>query len=459
MQGTTTVKKVSDFIAEHNLVAAGDLVILGVSGGPDSVALLHIMLTLAPSLGFRLHVAHLHHGLRAEADLDQQLVEDLCREWRVPLSVERLDVAALAAAQEMSVEEAGREARYRFLQDLRLDLKGDRIATAHHRGDQAETVLMHLIQGTGARGLQGILPLRDRIIRPLLDLSREEIMAYLCDNGLPYRIDSSNFDNNYLRNRIRWELLPLLERRFNPAIVQTLCRLAAVMREENRFWDEQIKQILPRVVTRDNAVLRADIEFLRELSPALRRRCLHDILHQAGSRRVTWNDVERVTDLMAGEGSSRRVPVSGDLWVKKSYAWLEIGPEEIKSPGFCYPLEVPGSVLVPEIGLKVTASLVTPPAPTTGEEYLFDWEQMKKPLYIRSRRPGDVFQPRGMNGHRKLKKYFIDQKIPRAERDRIGILAAEDEIYWVIGHRQAEAGRVNAKTKTLLKVQLSRLDK
>ena len=163
-----------------------------------------------------MHAAHLHHGLRAEADKDQKLVESICREWGSVVR-RRVDVARMAGEEKMSVEEAGREIRYRFLEDVRRDTGGHKIATAHHRGDQAETILLHLIQGTGASGLQGILPRRDRIIRPLLDLTKTEIVDYLEYHRLPYRIDSSNFDNNYLRNRIRWELLPLLEQRFNPA--------------------------------------------------------------------------------------------------------------------------------------------------------------------------------------------------------------------------------------------------
>ena len=217
-----TLQRVSEYINRHQLIASGELVVVGVSGGPDSVALLHMLLQLRESLGFRIHAAHVHHGLRSEADLDQDLVEAICRDWQVPYSLHRVDVAAMARKEKMSVEEAGREARYRFLEDTRQQLGGHKVATAHHRGDQAETVLLHLIQGTGALGLQGILPLRDRIIRPLLDVTQSEIMEYLQTNDLPYRIDCSNFDNNYLRNRIRWELLPFLEESFNPAMVDVL---------------------------------------------------------------------------------------------------------------------------------------------------------------------------------------------------------------------------------------------
>lgn len=461
MRGTMTLQRVSEYIVRHQLVVSGDLVVVGVSGGPDSVALLHILLQLQEPLGFQVHAAHLHHGLRSEADQDQDLVEAICRDWQVPYFLHRVDVAGIARTKKMSVEEAGREARYSYLEDLRRQLGGHKVATAHHRGDQAETVLLHLIQGTGARGLQGILPRRDRIIRPLLDVTRTEIMEYLQTYALPYRIDCSNFDNNYLRNRIRWELLPFLEENFNPAMVDTLCRLAAVMREENYYWDEQVRKAIDEVVTGgEGAKLVAPAGSIEQMPLAMRRRFVHQLLRQAGSRWVTWDDVDRVIDLLSRPGSDRRVPVSGGQWVRKSYDRLEFGIEETTMPGFCYQLEVPGQTEIKELGILVTARLLAEEPPTIpGKTAVFDWESLIKPLFVRSRRPGDRFWPLGSGGSKKLKKYLIDKKVPVVERDRIGILAAGDEIYWVIGHRQDERGRVTSNTRKFLEVRVSSVDK
>ncbi|NLW43725.1 MAG: tRNA lysidine(34) synthetase TilS [Syntrophomonadaceae bacterium] len=456
-----TLKRVREYIADHRLIAAGDLVVAGVSGGPDSVALLHMLLQLQEALGFRVHAAHLHHGLRDEADRDQELVESVCREWGVPLSWRRVDVARMAGEKKMSVEEAGREVRYRFLEDVRREIGGHKIATAHHRGDQAETILLHLIQGTGATGLQGILPLRDRIIRPLLDLSKTEIMDYLEYHRLPYRIDSSNFDNNYLRNRIRLELLPFLEQRFNPGMVDVLCRLAAVMREENRYWDELVAEVMHEVVQEgEEGPLTVRADRLQPMPLALKRRLIYRILQQAGGRRVSWDDVERVIDLLSQPESGRRVPVSGGRWVRRSYEVLEFGIEESAPVDFCYELPVPGRIEIKEIGLLVSARLLSePPAAAADEVAVFDWEALKKPLFIRSRRPGDTFRPLGLGGSQKLKKYLIDKKIPRQQRERIAILAADDEIYWVIGHRQDERGKVGPGTRKILEVRASHVDK
>ncbi len=460
MQGTMILKTVEKYIIGHQLIVPGDLVVTGVSGGPDSVVLLHMLLQLQESLGFRIHVAHLHHGLRQEADLDQSLVEDMCRDWQVPFSWRRVDVAKMARSTGMSVEEAGREVRYRFMDELCQELGGNKIATAHHRGDQAETVLLHLIQGTGAGGLQGILPQRGRIIRPLLEITQTEIMEYLNENDLPYRIDSSNYDNNYLRNRIRWELLPFLEDRFNPGMVDVLCRLAAVMKEENYYWDQQIKEAIDEVVTEGpGASLVARAEAIQKMPKAMQRRLVHHLLHQAGASRVNWDDVERVLDLMSRQGSNRRVPVSGGKWIRKSYDMLEFGVEKPTEDSFCYRLLVPGQIEIKEIGLQVTTSLLAEQPRVPDQTAVFDWERLKKPLFVRSRYPGDRFQPSGLGGSKKLSKYLIDEKIPFAERNRIGILASDEEIYWVIGYRQDERGRVSKNTRKFLEVRISNVEK
>jgi tRNA(Ile)-lysidine synthase len=374
--------------------------------------------------------------------------------------MQRVDVGQMAARERMSVEEAGREARYHFMEELCQKLGGNKVATAHHRSDQAETVLLHLIQGTGAKGLQGILPQRGRIIRPLLGSTRMEIMAYLNDNSLPYRIDSSNFDNNYLRNRIRWELLPLLEERFNPSMVDVLCRLAELMKEENSYWDELIKGLLSEAMTEgEDTPMIASIGAIQQMPKAKQRRLLHYLLGQESGQRVTWDDVERVLDLISRGGSNRKVPVTGGKWVRKSYNVLEFGVEESVMEGFCYRLEVPGSIVIKEMGLRLTTRLLSEPPSTVGEVAVFDWERLRKPLYIRSRLPGDSFRPVGLAGSKKLKKYLIDKKIPLSERNRIGILAADDEIYWVIGHRQDERGRVSEATQQFLEVRVSNVEK
>ncbi|NLB17320.1 MAG: tRNA lysidine(34) synthetase TilS, partial [Syntrophomonadaceae bacterium] len=324
--------------------------------------------------------------------------------------------------------------------------------------DQAETVLMHLIQGTGAQGLQGIIPQWGSIIRPLLALSQEEIKGYLYNQSLPYRIDSSNFDKTYLRNRIRWELIPLLEEKFNPAIIDSLCQLAAVMKEENEYWDQQVKAAWRKIVVApepEGTTLKAKIEEILILPLALQRRLIHCMLRIAGCQRGSRHDVQRILDLMRGEGSNRRVPVSGGIWVGKSYDILEFGIDAHSRTDYCYPLEVPGVVEVVETGWSFTTRLLRDKLDASPESIYLDWERLQKPLYIRSRRPGDRFRPLGMSGSKKLKDFFIDAKVPLAERDKVPILASDNEIYWIVGHRLDERARVTDSTRWLLEINVT----
>ncbi len=435
MENDKILSRVCNFIIEHQLIEPGDRIVVGLSGGPDSIALLHILLGLAGHFGCTVSAGHLNHGLREEADLDQRLAEDVCREWQVPLRVSLVDVAAKARQEKRSLEDAGRQARYEFLELLRVESGAHKIATAHHRGDQAETVLLHLIQGTGAGGLQGILPRRGLVIRPMLDLDKGEIIAYLNQYGIAYRTDYSNYDRSYLRNRIRWDLLPLLTRDFNPAIEKSLCRLAGIVRDENAFWDEMIHEAQQRVSLEGSNGTRLSVQELQNLPGALRRRLLLKLLQDAGGERVGWSDIDRTMALLDQGASGRRIPVSGGVWVEKSYGILEIVTELSPGTPFCYPLQIPGVLDVAETGWRIQTRLLYNPEQSMPGAVLLDRDRLPERLYIRSRRPGDHFQPIGMQGSKKLKDYFIDAKIPRRDRDQIPLLASENEVYALFPNR------------------------
>ena len=208
--------KVLQYIKEHNLITPGDLLVAGISGGPDSMALLHILLQLRPRLNFELVAAHLNHGLRPEAAAEEEFVRDYCQARQVPFYSRRVDIEEIAVRDKKSVEEAGRNCRYQYFNELVAQLGGTRIATAHHRDDNAETVLLNIIRGSGIKGLRGIRPVNGIIIRPLLCVDKNEIETYLAENSVKYCIDLSNYSTDYLRNRIRHNLLPLLEQDYNP---------------------------------------------------------------------------------------------------------------------------------------------------------------------------------------------------------------------------------------------------
>ncbi|MGE5417600.1 MAG: tRNA lysidine(34) synthetase TilS [Acidobacteriota bacterium] len=449
--------QVWEFCVRQQLIAPGQLIIIGLSGGPDSVAMLHMLLVLSAREGFKVHAAHVNHLLREDAAQDEEFVRDLCTDWKVPLAVERFDVAKIAREQKQSVEEAGRNARYQFFEEIRRHQGAHSIAVAHHRQDQAETVLMRLIQGTGPGGLQGILPRRDDVIRPILALDRKEIIDYLSEKGLPYRIDYSNYDKNYLRNRIRLELIPQLQNDFNPDIVDGLWRLAQYSREDNLYWDDQIRLVWDTVVEKTDDGINLFVEPFKELPGPLQHRLLQRFLNAAGGRRVSHNDIVRVIDLAVQPGSSKKVQISGGIWVGINYGVLQIPAVADDAKEFCYELTVPGEIYIPETDLWIRSRLVqeseTERCPNIAR---FDWDGIEKPLYVRSRIPGDRFQPPGLGGTKKIKDYFIDNKIPIQIRNQTAILASDNEIYWLIGLCPSDKGRVTQHTRIILEVEINK---
>jgi len=226
------------YIKEHNMIKPGGRIVVGVSGGADSMALLHILHRYCREKGGEVIAAHLNHGLRREAIQEEQLVKDTCAAWGIACYTRQVDVAAEAARTQKSTEEAGRDCRYQFFRELAHQVQADHIATAHHQNDQAETVLLHLLRGSGIRGLQGIKPVSGPLIRPFLCVTRQDIEQYVQENQLPFCQDLSNSDPVFTRNRIRLQLIPYLQEAFNPRIVEALNRLAIIAREENAALDE-----------------------------------------------------------------------------------------------------------------------------------------------------------------------------------------------------------------------------
>lgn len=439
---------------DNQMTQPGDCVIVGVSGGPDSMALLHLMRELRDKLDINIVAAHLNHQIRKEAGAEEEYVRETCRCWSVPFYVRREDVTDLAARYKKTVEEAGRDARYQFFSRLMTNLGAQRIATAHHRDDAAETVLLHLVRGSGIKGLRGIMPVSGSIIRPLLAVNRQEILNYVQSNGIKYCIDQSNNDTAYLRNRIRLDLMPLLQERFNPRISESLNQLAAIAREENQVMEHichiQWQQLL--MEKRDD-LIRLDYSAFRLLLPGLQRRVIIQALTLlAGESGWSMEDINMVMDLAVKPGSARMIHLKKGVKVNKSYKTLDFSTFTPEPRPFCYPVKVPGTVMIKEIGAVYRFELAEPPQKREPDCIYLDYDKMG-PLELRSRRPGDIFFPAGMKGQKKLKKYFIDLKVPFFERDHIPLLASDREIYAVLGYRLAGLAAVDAETARILVIK------
>jgi len=418
-------RKVLQYVRDHALLQAGDDVTVALSGGADSVSLLWLLRTLAPTLGITLRAAHFHHGLRgAEADRDADFCARLCADWEIPFSLGRGDAAARAAETGESVEEAARVLRYAYLCSVAPGM----LATAHNADDNAETILLHLLRGTGLRGLGGIPIRRDRIIRPLLCCTRAEIEALLQRERLPHMEDGSNAEDDCLRNRLRHRVLPLL-REENPALSRTLGRTAALLREEDAF--------LSRLAAQAEAECRAEGGWscarLLALDPVLRRRVLLGLLTELGLENPALAYVEAIERLLAAAPSAAAALPGG--WVaQRSYDLLGFSRAEALPTLRETPLSLHGDTVLPDglgrISCRVTKNLKNFKKNLTTFALKYDMIATLE-LHVRGRRSGDRLTLSG--GSKSVKALMIDRKLPARLRNAVPVLSAAGQPIAVFG--------------------------
>ncbi|MDD2510453.1 MAG: tRNA lysidine(34) synthetase TilS [Syntrophomonas sp.] len=449
------LRKVRKYIQEEKLLEPGKKVLLGVSGGPDSMALLHIMHKLTPEMDLSLVALHLNHGLRPEAAAEEEFVREHCRKWAIDFYSRQADIRSLAAQQKKSLEEAGRDCRYQYFFEFLEELPADYIATAHHQDDQTETVLLHLLRGSGLKGLRGIMPRKGQLLRPLLALSKAEIVHYLDENQIPYCLDQSNKDLSFLRNRIRCELIPYLQKAYNPRIIESLNQLAGIARDENDYlekqlhfsWDKLLRQQEPDLIILDKKAL-------GEEHPALQKRLVLEALARLrGESGWEVKDVQRILRLLYQPGSSKYIQLRKGLRVKSIYQELHFRSKETPAAKFCYPISIPDRLSISETGENYIIELGQLSDMQAGLSSCLDYDKLEQPLFLRSRQPGDRFQPSGMKGSKKVKDYFIDIKLPREQRDRVPLLASGQSIYAVVGYRVSSLAELKAETRRVLIVR------
>ncbi|MDO8532248.1 MAG: tRNA lysidine(34) synthetase TilS [Dehalococcoidia bacterium] len=446
---------------------AGPLVV-GVSGGPDSVCLLHILASLQRKLGLSLHVAHLDHGLRgAEAEADAAYVARLTADMGVPATVEKRDVSAYRRGRKgLSLEMAAREVRYAFFADVMRAQGASTLALAHTAADQAETVLLHVLRGSGLGGVRGLRPVGPwplragdaswKVVRPLLDVSHAQTESYCRAHALEPRTDASNRDLSFLRNRVRWDLLPVL-RRYNPRIESALARLARAAGDDLDYIDARAAEAWPAVVRPDPRGLVVDAQGFAGLPAALQRHICIRALEEAldGPQGVTAAHVEAMLGaLRKSVGRSLRLP--DGLVLSVEHGGLVLGRQpESRSPfpplAGEHPLRVPGATRLP--GWRITAREMAREevrSLPTGYQAALDRAAAGDSLVVRARRPGDRFQPLGMTEPKKLQDCMVDAKVPRLWRSRIPLVCSERGVLWVVGWRIGERVKVTEATRRVL---------
>jgi len=435
---------------EYPMFATGDLVLAAISGGPDSVAMLHALHMRSCELGISLHVAHLNHGIRGEqSNLDEEFVCNLAHQFGLPVTIGRVDVPALRGELRIGEEEAARIARQRFLRETAESVCASKIAIAHTADDRAETVLLNILRGCGIDGLGAMRAIDGSIVRPLIDTYRAEVESYIAEHALPYRIDETNVDTTYARNRVRHELIPLLERAFNTQVKSALVRLAEVAAAQSDLVDALAESARGEVTYRDGL----DADLFCRLPEAVQLQIIRsEIMRLKGDLTdVTFEQADRLVEAVRAPDDFTFTLPSGHVYASRKGKLLRFYRREDspRPPAFDCALNVPGTTHLPEIGLTLHCSIVGKPiAPKlSADEALIDADCIVGTLHVRSARPGDRIAPLGMTGTKKLQDVFVDRKIPRRERARAAVVADDEKVLWVVGVVSSESGKVTASTK------------
>jgi tRNA(Ile)-lysidine synthase len=420
---------------------AGQRVGVAVSGGPDSVLLLHFLKTLASQCGFTLAAIHFNHRLRgAESDGDESLVRDLAAALQVEYLRGEAEVGRIARERHRNVEATARELRYRFFFSLVDQGRVDLVATAHTANDQAESVLMRLLRGTGTRGLGGIYPvLEGKVVRPFLNLTRIEVMDEIAARAIPYRVDSSNLNTRLFRNKIRAELLPLLTREYNPGVVKLLSELAERARDDEACLERLARERAHPWRSREGKEERIPARVLKELPPALARRALRQMLQtiRGTSQGYTYAHIEFLRRF-AVEGQSGKIQqLPGNTLARKEFSWLIVYPATAlpEAAAYSYPVTYPGHLQVLELGRVFHFKILDRDASGTAYNNSklggLDPQKLRGELVLRNWQAGDNYCPVGSLGHRKLKELFRQKKIPGIRRNGWPVLVCANEIVWV----------------------------
>lgn len=471
------LKKVKTAIDTHAMLVTNDRVLVGVSGGPDSVALLHVLFRLAPELNIKLGVAHLDHQLRKPTSAQEaRFVASLCAELGLPFFHQAVDVQTLQRRERCSLETAGRRARYRFYYQTARSHAFSKIALGHHADDTAELVLMNLLRGSGPLGMAGIPPVRDDIvIRPMIHVRRTMIMQFLTQNELEYVWDEANQDPRFVRNRIRHHLIPELKRTYNPNLTAALNRLASIARLEEDWLDICGKRILGRIAQTGHRRLSLSVTKLRRNHPALQRRILRLAVKQIKGdlRRITFEHIDTILNRLP-EGAGRagchlpdgiHIDHTGDILSiskqdsRSKHAKATLPPSPLYIYTIVRPDTGPRVQLIESLHTRLVFSALKsediPDMTSAGHETaFFDMDKLHFPLVLRNFQPGDRFIPLGMSGSQKVKKFFINNKVPRERRREIPVLISAGTIVWVVGHRINETVKITPATRYVLKGEL-----
>ncbi len=440
---------------------------MAVSGGVDSVVLLHLLKRLQDDYKLELIVAHLNHSIRKEeAERDASFVQSLASSNNLQCELGVADVPVLMANKDLSLQVAAREARYNFFDLLCKKHQADKVALGHHMDDQAETVLMRFLRGTGAKGLKGMEPVREgTYIRPLIDITRKEIEDYAKDEALSFMTDSTNFKDIYLRNKVRYELLPFLEKNYNPNINEDIVRLSRLMKRDDEFLESAAEKHLKDMIKLDNEeIVTVSLKHLMSIHKALRTRVLRGLWEKLSGHitGIYSYHIESILDLLESDTPNSKVDLPYGVRFVREYEHVSFTRKaECPVPAFKHTVNIPGLTVIPEAGMTLRSEVVECSNKNrigfkiNKNEAFFDYDRLHSPIYVRGFEPGDCFRPFGMAGKKKVKDLFIDLKIPRIKRMNIPLLFSQDNLVWVVGLRRSEEAKIVDTTTMVLKLEIA----
>jgi len=455
------LKKVHETIEKYNLLEKGDRVIVALSGGPDSTALLAALASIANDLDLSLVVAHFNHGLRgAESDGDEEFSRNLSEKMGFPFVSGNMSQGKVKKG--FSPEDFFRRQRYDFLNKISDDHQAQKIALGHNLQDQAETVLLNILRGSGLEGLKGFLPMRDgKFIRPLMEISRKEITSYLNEAGIPHRQDSSNENTRYRRNLIRSELIPLLKEKYNPKIEENLTQMAEILRLENEFIGQHVDEVLKSsfIQRRQNGIL-LKISYVNDLPSAIRLRLFKMILESLNPAKngFAFIHIKSLDNFAQKSESGKRISLPLGIEVRREYEDLILERKKagFKQTKYEYTMKIPDSLYIKERKVTIHSEIAAKESVCFrgGNEVYMDLDKIQQPVIIRTRRDGDWFQPLGMQGRQKIKDFFIDHKIPQCQRNETMLFVDQISVICIQNMRLNDRVKITAETKNVLKLEI-----
>lgn len=467
------IDRVKKTIKKYSLISQNDHILIGLSGGPDSVCLLKILSLLKDEFDIKISAAYIDHGLRAEEILyEKRICHDLCNSLNIPYIEKSIDVKNYIEKTGINKQQAARELRYSAFYDIATYINANKIALGHNADDQAETIIMRILRGAGPTGLSGIPPIRFYkknfngykvyIIRPLIEIKRTDIEKFLQKEKLIFAIDSSNLKDEYLRNKIRHFVMPFFKK-INKDIVKTLCKTADILRDEERYFDLTVTKSLMKLISRkSDEHIELFLSPLESMDTVLMRRVLRRAIDETiGLKGINFYHIEEIINLIKWGKAGDRLYLPHNIRVIKGYSNLVLTcrrPQKVAP----FLLNLQEESILKESSIVLQSDLLDI---NNLKDYgdgkksaSLDFDKLRPPLKIRGRRNGDFFYPLGLGKKKKIQDFFVDEKIPRDERDSIPLLVdSSNNIVWIVGYRVDDRYKVDKNTKRVLKLTIKPL--